>query len=397
MSKAWLPCLALAVALSIHASAALDFVHGPYSGAPSGDSVVVSWSASEPVPARVEFAERSKYELTGELTSFVDVPVAASGETIHVTLGSLEPASDYVYRVVLIQTDSKTASPTGAFSTPARPGDSVSFAVLADTQQQLSGTNRLALVGDAVAADPTDFDFILHAGDLVESPTSFYWGDWFTSFADMLLRAPLLPVLGNHEANHSSYFDTFAHPPGAGRETAEWWALHWGDVVIVGLNTNATSLNAFRAQRMWAEEHLSGSEPHKFVLLHHPPFSSGIGYEDVYVFDEIFHPVFVNAGVDVVLSGHTHHYERIERDGVIYLVVGGGGAAPRRTAPAPISGSEVIVEGAHFYVRVTARAGGIDVETIAVARELPDGTCASTLERLDAFKLESTSSSVNDD
>jgi hypothetical protein len=30
----------------------------------------------------------------------------------------------------------------------------------------------------------------------------------------------------------------------------------------------------------------------------------------------------------VVSAGHIHNYERLERDGVVYLVSGGGGAAP---------------------------------------------------------------------
>lgn len=39
-------------------------------------------------------------------------------------------------------------------------------------------------------------------------------------------------------------------------------------------------------------------------------------------------PLFEQYGVDLVIGGHSHIYQRGSRNGVHYLVVGGGGAAP---------------------------------------------------------------------
>jgi len=365
------------------------FVHGPYCGAPSDDSVVISWSAEDPLPARIEYGQRDEFVVSGTLPMSLTVaaPAEDAPPTRHVDLSSLESATDYAYRVVLEGDGKEHPSEVGFFSTAPAPGTPVSFAVLADTQLQSEGVNRLELVGNAIADDPTPFAFVLHAGDVVESPVRPYWDHWFASFDAMLQRAPFLAVPGNHERNDRSYYDTFSLPPGAGFRDKRWWALHWGDVVVVGLDTNVRKPSDYYAQQDWAREHLSGHEPHKFVIFHHPVFSSDEYYGSGYSLDIIYHPIFVDAGVDIVFNGHSHHYEHIVRDGITYLVVGGGGATPRRTTPEHIRGSDISVEGHYFYVRIATTPDGIAAECVSVARE-EGGTAVPTGgEILDAVFL----------
>jgi predicted phosphodiesterase len=379
----------LALAIGVGAIAAAPFVHGPYAGAPSADSVVISWTSTEPMPSRIEYGSRAYYNANQNMEYHLEIgtPEESLSDTQHTRLGELASATQYVYQVVLIDTSGEQVSELGAFSTSPESGASTNFVVLSDTQQQLEGVNRLELVGNAVAADPLDFDFILHAGDVVESPSSFYWDDWFASFSNMLLRAPFIPVLGNHEKNHRSYYSNFELPPGAGKNDKRWWALHWGDVVVVGIDTNVRSATEIRAQQDWAREHLSGDEPHKFVIFHHPVFTSDAEYGTTFFYDSIYHPIFVETNVDIVFNGHSHHYERINRDGVIYMVVGGGGATPRQTRPDHIEGSDVSIERHHFYVRVMTDPAAIRVETVSVARETDTTAVATDNEIMDSFEL----------
>ncbi len=372
------------------AVAAGPFDRGPYSGAPAADSVVVCWTASPPMAGRVEVAAAAAYAESATFERAIDVPVPSSdraGTEVRVT--ALEPGTAYVYRVS-VQSGSETyVSPVGRFCTAPSAGDPVRFAVLADTQQQWEGENRLAAVGDAIAADADTmpFDFVLHAGDLVESPVGTYWDYWFDSFDSMLLAAPFIPVLGNHEKNSRSYYDAFPHPPGAGQNDERWWALHWGDVVVVGLDTNASRADRIIEQQAYAEKELSGPERHKFVIFHHPVYSSDAYHGSGYGYEKIYHPIFVRTGVDVVLNGHAHNYERIERDGITYLVLGGGGAVPRGLAPTHVDGSIVAVEGRNFYARVTATRKGISVDIVSVAEASETSFVVTSDALLDSFFL----------
>ena len=388
-------CAAVLLLLGTSTAVATTFDHGPYTGAPSASSVTVCWLSTPSVPARIEYGPRAAWDATGALPSALAV-AAFEQDAFHMTtrvaVTGLAPATEYVYRVVLIDEQGETTSPLGAFVTAPPPGESVSFIVLADTQQQLEGINRLSLVGAAIAEDDLAYDFIVHAGDVVESPVAPYWDDWFASFATMLQRAPFLPVLGNHEDNHRSYYDTFELPPGAGKEEKQWWALHWGDVVIVGLDTNVSRVADYYAQQDWAREHLSGIEEHKFVVFHHPVFSSDAYHGSGYSYDVIYHPIFVEHGVDIVFNGHAHNYEHIERDGVVYLVVGGGGATPRALAEERAEGSILAAEGHHFYARVSTAPAEIAVDIVSVAVEIAGAPSPTPDLLIDAFTLPPTPS-----
>jgi len=386
----------LILSLGVAAAAQLvpPFEHGPYSGAPSANAVTISWLLPSLMPATLSYAPAAAYGSTGEMLATVPVPARADAvpRTTEVRLDGLELGTEYVYQVVVQSGSETVTSPVGRFRTAPSPGEPVRFAVLSDTQWQWEGPNRLAWVGDAIAADADagpGLDFILHGGDLVESPSSYYWTHWFASFETMLLRAPFIPVLGNHERNTGRYYEYFAHPPGGGRDDERWWSLHWGDVVVVGLDTNASSPPEMRAQQAWLEQELSGAEVHKFVIFHHPVFSSDAYHGSGYSYDVIYHPIFVEHGVDIVFNGHAHNYERLVRDGVTYLVVGGGGATPRALADTRAEGSIVAIPDHNFYVTVETHPDRIDVRVVSVDRVEGDTATPTPGETLDAFSLPS--------
>jgi len=373
---------------------ATPFAHGTYSGAPSATSVVISWVLSFPSPAELEVAPVNATTTTEQFPRVLNVPEASqdSHGQVDILVDGLEPATAYVYRVVIQSGPETAASPIGHFETAPLPGQTVTFAVLSDTQWQWEGTNRLAVMGDAIAFDSArsgGFDFVLHAGDLVETPNAFYWDPWFTSFESMLLAAPFIPVLGNHEKNSVSYYNAFAHPSGGGQNNERWWALHWGDIVVVGLDTSVDRADRILEQQTYARAELAGPERWKFVIFHHPVYSSDAYHGSGYGYETIYHPIFVEAGVDVVFNGHAHNYERIEVDGVTYLVLGGGGAVPRELAPTRVAGSIVATENHNFYARISASPDEISVDIVSVAEATETTFVPTPGELLDSFTLAS--------
>lgn len=149
----------------------------------------------------------------------------------------------------------------------------------------------------------------------------------------------LLAILGNHDNSRGD--DQMAALGMEGR----WWARTFadGDVLVVGLDSNRTT---DPHQLAFLDATLSSSTATwKIVAVHHPPYSAGYQGSNITV-RETFGPLFARYGVQLVLSGHDHDYQRsIVIDGVTY-VVSGAGSGTRRTADR--SFTEVSYSFLHF-------------------------------------------------
>lgn len=366
-------------------AAGASVLYGPWTSGPSRDGVTISWAWGEASWAAVQFGKLPDYSLTGRFEGMVVCQRSSSQEKLaHVRLADLVSDTWYVYRLCF---EDGECTPIGAFRTLSGPGQAVRFGVVGDTQWQWQGVNRVELVAWSMVCDPWPFHFVVHLGDLVESPIPLHWQFFFRSMGPMLRWAPLVPVLGNHERDDLSYYEHFTLPPGGGRMGERWWVLRAGDLVLVGLDSNIRKLRDYDDQTTWLRENLSGPEKHKIVVFHHPVFSSDASYgPGTEGFQKVWHPLFVELGVDLVLNGHAHNYERIERDGVTYLVVGVGGANLYRLADLRVEGSLVGLEGWYGYAAVQADAEAIYVRVVGVA-QLSDGRLLPHVLMLDEFWL----------
>lgn len=143
------------------------------------------------------------------------------------------------------------------------------------------------------------------------------------------------PSPGNHDystkdaAPYFEYFGERAGPPGLG-----YYSYDLGDWHILSLNSNIAA-DEESAQMKWLRDDLSRSK-HRCTLAywHHPIYASSKRTNNLRM-KEIF-AVLHEAGVDVVVTGHEHGYERFlpmnargepdEANGVRSFIVGTGGA-----------------------------------------------------------------------
>jgi acid phosphatase type 7 len=150
------------------------------------------------------------------------------------------------------------------------------------------------------------------------------------------------PALGNHEFRaclESACLEHWWHtfPELRGRR---WYSVGLGARVVgIELDTD-TSLLPGSTQRLWLEDQLTTLNPRvRFVLIvmHHPPVAdvqlrtnTDHNPRDNEITLAEFLKTFASksAARVVVSAGHIHNYERFAGDGVMYLVSGGGGAAP---------------------------------------------------------------------
>lgn len=339
-----------------------EFVRGPYSVALGPGEVVISWQADSPQTATVLYEQASLYCGKGTSLGTGDLRESMTTESLlgHVHLCDLLPGAEYVYQVVLAD---GTESDLGRTITPPTDFTAFSFLVYGDTRTHY---DRHALVTARMAEE--EAAFVVHTGDLVEFPVQGEWDSFFLSGKKLFLRMPFYPVLGNHERNHQSYYDLFVLPEGGGRENAQWWAIFWGDVLLVGLDSNTPylKLTGLKEQTAWLEGVLSQEARYKFVFLHHPLWSSDVNYSGDEGLAALWHPLFLEYGVTAVFAGHAHSYEHIVRDGVHYIVTGGGGAPPYPLSEERVEGSVFGVDFVLHYVRVQV-GDEVTVEMLPVA------------------------------
>ena len=205
--------------------------------------------------------------------------------------------------------------------------------------------HRIDATGAAMArlAGDDGFDVLLLLGDNVypsgdpdELPATV-----FRPFAGVLGEgAELLGILGNHDVPDGDAQLAALGMPG------HWWSVRRDDALIVGLDSNRTH---DPEQLVWLEETLAASTATwKIVALHHPPFSAGYQGSSVDARDA-FVPIFERYGVQLVLSGHDHDYQRSnEINGVTYIV-SGAAAGTRRTGEASFT---AVSFSWHSYVEV---------------------------------------------
>lgn len=217
---------------------------------------------------------------------------------------------------------------------------------------------------------------LLLLGDLqYESGSSNDFGAYFDpSFGE--LKPITYPVPGNHEyftPGASAYFDYFN---GAGNDSGRagsrrrgYYSFDLGAWHVVALNTNCPEIGGCSTrspQADWLRADLaSHSTQCTLAFMHSARYSSGAHGSDSMLRD--LWQVLYDAGVDVVLAGHDHHYERFapqdargradpER-GIRSFVIGTGGKGTGRFVRRPERNSELRDNGSIGVLSMTLRPG----------------------------------------
>jgi hypothetical protein len=186
--------------------------------------------------------------------------------------------------------------------------------------------------------------FIVMAGDLCYDTQPFA-AQLDANYSAEHAAGKLHPALGNHEYddpcgggnNASGYRAYFTLP-----NNERYYDFVIGPVHFFAINSykEPDGLKPNSKQGNWLKQKLAAStSPWQVVFFHHPPYSSGYHQSSTYM-----RWPFEQWGVDAVLNGHDHDYERVlqdsNKDGVKlpYFVSGLGGKS-RRPFRAIVAGS----------------------------------------------------------
>jgi hypothetical protein len=203
-------------------------------------------------------------------------------------------------------------------SLPLKEG-SVRFGIIGDTG---TGSSKQQQVADLMvqyrAVFP--FDFVLMMGDnLYGSETPADYRKKFQDVYQRLLdnKVKFYATLGNHDQPNERFYENF------NMNGKEYYRFTKGNVAFYSLNSNYMD----KAQLKWLEDELAkDTSEWKICFFHHPPYSSGGKHGSDTSLRKVVEPLFVKYGVNVVLAGHEHFYERIKpQKGIYYFISGAGG------------------------------------------------------------------------
>jgi hypothetical protein len=375
-------------------------------GADASTQMVVSWHTLQPIRRpRVMLGRlngRPEQTVEAETTSYAD---AKSGQVVyahHATIGGLRADTSYLYAAL-----HDGASPQfSTFRTAPRGRGAFTFTSFGDQGTPTLG-RKVAPPADASPAvgipaiyyvndnlgSPAAADttlgverlqplFHLFNGDLCYANLAHdrvrTWWDFWENNSRSASRRPWMPSPGNHEnelgngsIGYKAYQTYFRVPAAAGQTEATrglWYAFTAGSVRVVSIaNDDVTYQDggdsyvrgySAGAQKAWLEAELSAARRDPaidwiVVCMHQVAISTADSTNgaDLGIREE-WSPLFDRYGVDLVVCGHEHHYERSHplrghepnvtltpvaaatatdvidtRQGTVHMVIGGGGTS----------------------------------------------------------------------
>jgi len=285
--------------------------------------------------------------------------------------------------------------PASVEPTVAPPPESpLTFAVIGDygmDDRHERAVARLVASWDPAFVITTGDDYYKVAGGRgtgrYDESTGAYYGRWLKDITTTGDRHPVgtaevnafFPSMGNHEYSDATpapkTYLTYFRLPGrdftnsSGNE--RYYDFVQGPIHFFALNSNhqepdGTSRTSRQAR--WLKKRLAASTSEwNIVYDHHAPYSS----DSKYGAHRYMQWPYAEWGADVVLSGHAHVYERIERGGVVYFVNGLGGARRYEFGPT-VKGSKKRYRDNWGAQRVTASETALEFRFYDVKGKLVD-------------------------
>jgi hypothetical protein len=329
------------------ATATTEQVHLTFGEDPTRE-VVVSWvtpsSVSHPTVVVGTPAGGFGRTIPAETRTYIDSNNGVETIARHARIEGLHPDTDYVYKIV---SDGETQL-SSAFRTAPAGRRAFRFTSVGDIACGDTAYSKASLNAAATAASVERFNPVVHLvnGDLsyANSNQQFQpqvWAEYFDNTQLSSANRPWMPTLGNHEnepgngpQGYLSYQTRFTLPKnGSSDFEGNWYSFQIGSVLFIMLDNNdvcfqvdtgtylSTGDNQLLTgysggkQLAWLEKTLRQASVDKSVdwivaVMHQPAMSTSDAQGSDLGIRQNWMPLFYKYGVDFVLAGHDHDYER---------------------------------------------------------------------------------------
>ncbi len=291
----------------------------PYLQVTTPTSMTISWQSGTGVPGCVYYGT--------EGSSLSEKQMESEEEEIYheVTITGLTPATRYYYSV----DGTSQGREDQYFVTAPEPGTvaPVRFWVISDFGQTNSEQNerRKETVSQWKSFNDGRYhaNLVLSLGDQTEDDARYQLQhNYFNQLEDVFKNTPLYTAIGNHD-NHDgmvNYLSTFALPQngeagGVPSGTEKYYAFDYANIHVVALCTEIEDDEGRRVQQEWLKKDLDNNHQDWLIAIMHRPFHSGGHHrtdldEDAQIRRSDWLSILEDHGVDLILQGHNHVYER---------------------------------------------------------------------------------------
>lgn len=212
-----------------------------------------------------------------------------------------------------------------------------SFGFISDTQQYRERHEAIAkVISYHQSIEP--LQFLINGGDVVQNgQKEEEWIEYFAGGRSYLMDIPQIAAIGNHDYRGNkgdelpNFFKKYMRWNGTMENGNLFFDLPGFQLVI--WNSNTSDLSSEQEKSMWTWLELKMKEAQKInkpliVATHFPVYSSSLNRFTSFAVMKLrrkMEPLAQAYGVKLILSGHTHMYERSFKDGINYIVAGPAG------------------------------------------------------------------------
>lgn len=322
---------------------------GPYIQLATPRSIVIVWRTegkSRPIVRYGTSPQKLDQQVSSNAIHMRVAPHMASEEDSTVSLhaapdwtrqyeahiGGLKPDTTYYYAVY--DGKKRLAGGDGSYQFTTHPiagtNKPMRFWVVGDSG---TGGQDQAAVHQAMlnvtAEQKKPLDFYLHVGDMAynSGKDEEFQAYFFEMYEPTLRNIVCWATMGNHEGKTSKgetgmgpYYDAYVTPTrgeagGVASGMEAFYSFDYGRVHFICLDSHDLDRGPSGAMAQWLKEDLEKAKADWMIAFwHHPPYTKGSHDSDIEVqlieMRENIMPILESAGVDLVLTGHSHIYER---------------------------------------------------------------------------------------
>ena len=301
-------------------------VRGPYLQSGTSSSVIIKWRTDVATDSLVRYG------------------LGHDPDGLQLSATNSTPTTEHAVQLTGLSADVKYFYSVGSSSAlQLAGGDSDHFVVTAPTPGTAKPT-RIWVIGDSGTADRNaravrdaflnftesrDPDLWIMLGDnaYYHGTDNEYQRAVFNTYPHVLPKTVLWPTLGNHDGDTADsttesgpYYDIFSLPRngeagGVASGTEAYYSFDYGNMHFICLDSYETDRSADGAMMTWLEADLAANDKEWIIAFwHHAPYSKGSADSDKELGSIALRqnavPLLERYGVDLVLTGHSHSYER---------------------------------------------------------------------------------------